>query len=247
MRIAVVAILLAAAVPAWRVRHRIPIPSRSSLLPALGSLWPAPPVAPPETSETAGSAGSAKAEAHPAETAADPANSIAAAATTSARENRLATHISSDVAPLPITEPTPSVGSDSATPAIESPAVETAPADEPVPHTVRVEVALLEAKIFPPPPAARASSAVSTSASHVYGDADANVTPPEVIGGITKQLGGIVGAIEPGTTVTIEFVVNELGLVESAKALKEPRTVGESLLLATGLHAIKSWRVRPAQ
>src|SRR5262245_23211764 len=69
MRIAAVIILLAAAVPAWRARHRIqrlPIPSGGSLLPALGSILPDPPVAPPETKETAKSQGPAKVDAHPA-------------------------------------------------------------------------------------------------------------------------------------------------------------------------------------
>jgi hypothetical protein len=248
MRIAVVVILLAAAVPAWRARHRIVIPSGSSLSSTLNSILPAPPVAPPESPEAAAT-GSPKTDAHPAEVAARTASAAATGATASAREYRAAPQTSPDVAALPIIEPTPSAEPVSATPAIPSPVVETAAADEPVPHSVRVEVELLEAKIFPPspPPAtARASNAVSTNAAHVYGDADSNVTPPEVIGG-KKELGGIVGAIEPGTTVTIEFVVNELGLVETAKGLKEPRTVGESLLLAMGLHAIKSWRFRPAQ
>jgi hypothetical protein len=247
MRIAAVIILLAAAVPAWRARHRLqrlPIPSGGSLLPALGSILPDPPVAPPETKEAAKAPGLAKADARVAANAVS--SSAASAATASADENRAVNGTSPGVAALPIIEPSRSAEPAAETPAIQSAAIEP---DEPGQHSVRVEVELLESKIFrpsPPPAAARASNAASAIASHVYGDADSGVTPPEVIGAI-KQLGGIAGAIEPGTTVTIEFVVNELGLVESAKGVKEPRTVGESLLLATGLHAIKTWRFRPAQ
>ena len=79
----------------------------------------------------------------------------------------------------------------------------------------------------------------------VYSIADLDVTPPEAIEG-NKKLGGIVGAIEPKATVTIEYVVNELGIVEWAKGKTSPRTVGESLLIATGLQVIKSWRFLPA-
>lgn len=83
--------------------------------------------------------------------------------------------------------------------------------------------------------------------SRLYGESDAGVTPPEPVGSDRRRLGGLAGAIKPGATVTIEFIVNELGAVESAKAKTPPRTLGESLLLATSLHAIKSWRFRPAQ
>jgi outer membrane biosynthesis protein TonB len=46
--------------------------------------------------------------------------------------------------------------------------------------------------------------------------------------------------------VTIELVINARGRLDSARATTAPRSVGESLLLATGLHAVKSWEFRPA-
>jgi TonB family protein len=95
---------------------------------------------------------------------------------------------------------------------------------------------------LPVEPAREVSPAVP---SRVYGAADLDVTPPESIG--RQKLGGLVGAIQPGAVVTIEFIVNETGTVESAKATTSPRTLGESLLLATGLHAVKSWQFRPAR
>jgi hypothetical protein len=80
---------------------------------------------------------------------------------------------------------------------------------------------------------------------HVYSAVDADVTPPEPT--YPQRLGGLkTGAVKPDDIVTIEVVVNELGVVEAAWGKTAPRTVGESLLLATSLHAVKSWLFRPA-
>ena len=97
----------------------------------------------------------------------------------------------------------------------------------------------------PAAPLPRSRIAPAATRTPLYSSADADVAPPKPI--IQQKLGGIIGAIEPGAEVTIEFVVNEQGEVEFAKAKGVPRSVGESLLMATGLHAIKSWRFDPAQ
>jgi periplasmic protein TonB len=110
------------------------------------------------------------------------------------------------------------------------------------PERVPIASPAAERRAAPLPQSPIAPAAARTP---LYSSADADVAPPKPI--IQQKLGGIVGAIEPGAEVTIEFVVNEQGEVEFAKAKGVPRSVGESLLMATGLHAIKSWRFDPAQ
>ena len=95
-----------------------------------------------------------------------------------------------------------------------------------------------------PPPQARTAPAIATRPP-LYSATDKDVAPPRPI--VQQRLGGIVGAIDAGAEVTIEYVVDERGYVESAKAKSVPRSVGESVLMATGLHAIKSWRFQPAE
>jgi hypothetical protein len=78
----------------------------------------------------------------------------------------------------------------------------------------------------------------------VYSARDTDVTPPEPT--LPQQLGLRTGALSPADVVTLEVVVNQSGVVEAAWARTNPRNVGESLLLATSLHAVKAWRFQPA-
>jgi hypothetical protein len=107
-------------------------------------------------------------------------------------------------------------------------------------------------------PAPRAGNAAGTGAarepgsavafiasSHVYSAEDVDVIPPETIN--PQKLGNLrTGAIKPDDKVTIEVLINVEGYVEEARGRTAPRNVGESLLLATSLHAVKSWVFRPA-
>jgi hypothetical protein len=81
-------------------------------------------------------------------------------------------------------------------------------------------------------------------ADRIYSDADEDVTAPEPLR--SYRLDSLGTALQADEIVTIEYVVNEEGNVQMAKATVPPRTVGESLFLAAGLHAMKSWRFRPA-
>jgi hypothetical protein len=78
----------------------------------------------------------------------------------------------------------------------------------------------------------------------VYSVRDQDVTPPQLTR--SQRFEALTAALERGEVVTIEFVVNEEGNVEFAKAAHPPRTLGESLFLAAGLHSVKSWQYRPA-
>jgi hypothetical protein len=78
----------------------------------------------------------------------------------------------------------------------------------------------------------------------LYSAADADVTPPTPIG--HGGFNELPGSGRPGDRVTIEFIVNERGAVESAKVRGEPRSLGESMLFTMSLHALKTWQFRPA-
>jgi hypothetical protein len=81
--------------------------------------------------------------------------------------------------------------------------------------------------------------------SQIYSASDRDVTPPEPTH--PQQLTGMrTGALEGNNMVTLEVVVNSEGIVEAAWALNSPNTVGESLVLATSLHAVKAWQFHPA-
>jgi TonB family protein len=45
---------------------------------------------------------------------------------------------------------------------------------------------------------------------------------------------------------TIEVTIDERGNVEAVKLMNEPQSIGEYLLEATSLSAVKSWRFLPA-
>jgi hypothetical protein len=94
--------------------------------------------------------------------------------------------------------------------------------------------------------ATESGSAVAfIAATHIYSALDDDVTPPETL--YPQKLGNLkTGTLTADDRVTIEVVVNDHGIVEAAWGRTSPRTVGESLLLATSLHAVKSWAFRPA-
>jgi hypothetical protein len=98
-----------------------------------------------------------------------------------------------------------------------------------VPPPARVEVAADRARAVP---------------ARIYSAIDADVTPPEPIGSRSSN----ARSEDEGsnTAKTVEIVVNEEGIVESARATISPRTIAESMFLTAGLHAIKSWQFRPA-
>ncbi len=91
----------------------------------------------------------------------------------------------------------------------------------------------------------RASSrAADATPARIYSERDPEVTPPEPRR--PQKLTALHVGGRPDDVVTIELVINARGRLDSARATTPPRSVGESLLLATGLHAVKSWEFRPA-
>ena len=89
------------------------------------------------------------------------------------------------------------------------------------------------------------SAVAYIASSHVYSADDADVIPPETIN--PQKLGNLrTGSIKPDDKVTIEILIKVDGSVEAAWGRTTPRNIGESLLLATSLHAVKSWAFRPA-
>ena len=94
-------------------------------------------------------------------------------------------------------------------------------------------------------PAQQGSAVAFISSPYVYSALDVEVVPPETV--LPQRLGNLrTGAVKPDDKVTIEVVVNDQGIVEAAWGRTYPRNVGESLLLATSLHAAKSWMFYPA-
>jgi hypothetical protein len=85
---------------------------------------------------------------------------------------------------------------------------------------------------------------VEPTEERVYGPPDEDVTAPELVR--SQRFEALTTALQAGESVTIEFVVSEKGTVGYARASHPPRTVGESLFLAAGLHSVKSWQYRPA-
>jgi TonB family protein len=85
---------------------------------------------------------------------------------------------------------------------------------------------------------------VPAAPAGLYSASDADVTPPEPIR--PQWFNVLPAGVRPDDVVIIDFVVDERGNVESAKIRIEPRSVGESMLLAMSLQALKSWQFRPA-
>lgn len=89
-----------------------------------------------------------------------------------------------------------------------------------------------------------ASRVADATPARIYSERDPDVTPPEPRR--PQKLTALHVAGRPDDVVTIELVINARGTLDSARATTAPRSVGESLLLATGLHAVKSWEFWPA-
>lgn len=84
---------------------------------------------------------------------------------------------------------------------------------------------------------------LSPAPVRVYRADDADVAPPTPVNHTHTQGLALAGARDVGA---IEVIIDEEGNVASAKAVVPPRTIGESMEQAAQLHAIKSWRFRPA-
>jgi hypothetical protein len=80
--------------------------------------------------------------------------------------------------------------------------------------------------------------------ARVYSALDEDVTAPIPL--YSQRFNNLTAALQPNDAVTIEYIVNDQGRVAVARAKARPRTIGESLLLVTGLHAVKTWHFQPA-
>jgi hypothetical protein len=78
----------------------------------------------------------------------------------------------------------------------------------------------------------------------LYSAADADVTPPEPIG--QRWLNVVPAGLRPDEALTIDFIVNERGVVESAKVKGAPRSLAEAMQFTMSLQRLKSWQFRPA-
>ena len=97
----------------------------------------------------------------------------------------------------------------------------------------------------PPPPRVEvAADRARAVPARIYSAIDADVIPPEPIG--PRSTNSRSEESGSDTVKTVEIIVNEEGIVESARATTSPRTVAESMFLTAGLHVIKSWQFRPA-
>ena len=126
-----------------------------------------------------------------------------------------------------------------------------APENPPAPRAARRSTAASASVATRDPTVARfvtaqpGSAVAFISSPYVYSALDEDVVPPETV--LPQRLGNLrTGAVKPDDKVTIEVVVNDQGIVEAAWGRTSPRNVGESLLLATSLHAAKSWMFYPA-
>jgi hypothetical protein len=80
--------------------------------------------------------------------------------------------------------------------------------------------------------------------SIVYSPNDADVSPPVAI----RSPGPATGrGSEDKNIALIQILVNENGLVESARVLRAPVTMGEALRSTMALSVVKTWHFRPAR
>jgi hypothetical protein len=77
----------------------------------------------------------------------------------------------------------------------------------------------------------------------IYDVRDADVTPPTTAQHQVIAMWSPFAGTDSGG---IAVVVNEAGTVDSARSVREPRTMAESLQLASAISSVKSWRFRPA-
>jgi hypothetical protein len=96
------------------------------------------------------------------------------------------------------------------------------------------------ARASPPPPVATAAPAPSRrpAAPRIYSFEDANVVPPIVL----RQTMPVLGDVFVQRQGTVEIIINETGLVETATMTLPVNGVYDGLVLA----ATKSWRYKPA-
>jgi hypothetical protein len=79
----------------------------------------------------------------------------------------------------------------------------------------------------------------------IYDAKDTDVTPPTLLTPLAYA------PLAPGTRVedvggAVQIVVNENGTVDSVKATVSPKTIGETILMTSGLSIAKAWRFDPA-
>jgi hypothetical protein len=125
--------------------------------------------------------------------------------------------------------------------------VTTLPAQEPLPAPPVGKPSVRRDAAPGPAPAAQQPGTVVAyvASSQIYSAANADVIPPEPTH--PQELTGMrTGAVGPSSIVTLEVVVNSQGLVEAAWSRTSPNNVGEALVLATSLHAVKAWQFHPA-
>lgn len=128
-------------------------------------------------------------------------------------------------------------------------AVAAAPsADAPVPAASTSPGSELFVATGAPPvsPVAPGSSSPAREANVTFGPGDAEVIPPKAIDAQTIiKLRPVTPGIRHDALI-IAVVVNEQGLVDSARAVMPPRDLGESVILMGALSSAKSWRFHPA-
>jgi hypothetical protein len=121
-------------------------------------------------------------------------------------------------------------------------------ADAPVPApsaSIESELSVATAPVFVSP-VAPGSASPAKEPNVTFGPGDAEVIPPKVIDAQTIiKLRPVTPGIRHDALI-IAVVVNEQGLVESARALMPPRDLGESVILMGALSSAKSWRFHPA-
>jgi hypothetical protein len=80
--------------------------------------------------------------------------------------------------------------------------------------------------------------------ARIYSINDLDVQPPRAIG--PNALGRVPGTGHREDNALIEVIVNEVGAVESVRAVDAPQDLGDAVVITTSLSAAKSWHFRPA-
>ena len=109
----------------------------------------------------------------------------------------------------------------------------------PAPQTEVSRSAAIPAEVSP----SSAAELPQDDVSRIYGAGDLDVTPPTFIAG------GLRGPWSPSAENDASFVavvINEMGIVESARSGSAPGSIGESLKLTSALSSVKASRFTPA-
>src|SRR5439155_10940981 len=77
-----------------------------------------------------------------------------------------------------------------------------------------------------------------------YSASDAEVVPPGVM--FPQQLGRLPKGARPEDITTIEVIVNPDGTVGSVKAVENPQSLADAMVVTSSLSAVKSWHFHPA-